>query len=432
MVGDSAAQVRLEVAKTLQALNDADALDPLLSQLAQEQDPPVKAAIAQAIAPIRDLRAVPELRKLLADPSFVAAQAGAETIGELAPLILQKQPAVAAEIAAELDKLLQQRANSPGSVPLVEAIVQAMASLDQPSLEKTFYHLLTSSQPQAVRRWAIHGLSELKDANSLDLVINSLDDTDASVRLEAVSALANVGTFENGDLLYHRMNPTEEPDSSVRDQAWQVLSTLLAAAPAQQLSTWADRFSDDPAKRVVVLKILADKQAQNHADDDLAYTRQNIGETLIKLNQPADASDYFRQALDYWSKKNEERFTAGLTRQLINALLRAHEYTDAVQFGGSLIQSDRGQQMTVGPAIRTEAERLRDTGDLQSALVLIDEAKKMQPGLDPRYAHDLDDIAADVRKKMTSQGNGGPQSSLSIKPQIAYTYAINLRAPYCC
>jgi HEAT repeat protein len=411
MVGDSAAQVRLEVAKTLQALNDADALNPLLSQLAQEQDPVVKAAIAHAVAPIRDLRAVPELRKLLADPSFVAAEAGAEAISELAPLIVQKQSAVATEIAGDLDKLLRKRSASPGSAQLVEAIVQAMASLDQPSLEKTFYHLLTSTQSPAVRRWAIHGLSELKDANSLDLIINSLDDPDASVRLEAVSALANVGTFENGDLLYHRMNPTEEPDSTVRDQAWQVLSKLLTGAPAQQLSAfWADRFLDDSAKRVVVLKILADKQSQSHADDDLAYTRQNIGETLMKLNQPADASDYFRQALDYWSKKNEERFTAGLTQQLINALLRAHEYTDAIQFGATLIQADRGQQMTVGPAIRTEAERLRDTGDLQSALVLIDEAKKMQPGLDPRYAHDLDDIAATVRKKMTTQGNAGPQS----------------------
>ncbi|HEY1685875.1 MAG TPA: HEAT repeat domain-containing protein [Tepidisphaeraceae bacterium] len=407
MVGDSSAEVRLEVATTLRALNDADALDPLLAQLAQETDPAVKAALAGAIAPIRDLRALPELRKLLNDPSFAAAQAGAEAITELAPLILQKDPAAAGQIATELNQSLDQRGSAPGNGAWKEAVVEAMANLHQPSLDRTFYHLLTSSQPPSVRRWAIHGLSELKDNNSLDLIINSLDDSDASVRLEAVNALSNVGTFENGELLYRRMNQTEEPDQGVRDAAWQVLIKLLAGAPTQQLTSWADRFSDDPARRAEVLKILADKQTQAHAEDDLAYTQQNIGECLMKTNQPAQASDYFRQALDYWSKKNEERFTAGLTQQLITALLRAHEYTDAVQFGSTLIQNDRSQQMTVGPAIRAEAERLRDSGDLQSVLVLIDEAKKMSPALDPRYAHDLDDIAADVRKRIASQGSSG-------------------------
>lgn len=407
MVGDSSPQVRLEVATTLRALNDAGALDALLAQLPQERDPQVKAAIAEAIAPIHDLRAVPELRKLLGDESFVAAQAAAEAIAELAPLIVQEQPAVATQIGTELNTLLKKDASSPGAAGLAEAIVEAMASLNQPTLEPTFYHLLTSNQPPGVKRWAIHGLAALKDSNSLDLIINSLDDPDPSVRLEAVNALAAVGTFENGDLLYHRMTPTEEPDESVRDAAWDVLSKLLQGAPAQQLSAWADRFSDDPAKRVVVLKILAEKQQENHADDDLAYTRQNIGESLMKIDHPAEAADYFRQALDYWSKKNEERFTAGLTQQLITALLRAHEYPDAIQFGSSLIQTDRSQQMTVGPAIRTEAERLCDTGDLQSALVLIDEAKKMQPALDPRYAHDLDDIATEVHKKINDAGTGG-------------------------
>lgn len=407
MVGDSAAQVRLEVATTLRALNDAAALDALLAQLAQEQDPDVKAAIAQAIAPIRDLRAVPELRKLLHDPSFAAAQAGAAALGDLAPLILQTQPALAPQIADDLKNVLQQRTGSPGSAKLKEAVVKAMAALDQKSLEPTFYSLLTSQQPPVVRRWAIHGLSALKDPNALDLVINSIDDPDASVRLEAVSALANIGTFENGELLYHRMSPNEEPDQAVRDQAWQVLSKLLSGAPTQQLTFWADRFHDDPAKRVVVLKILTDKQQQANDNDELALTRQNIGECLMNLNQPADAVGYFRQALDYWSKKNEERFTAGLTQNLINAQLRAHEYTEAVQFGSSLIQSDKSQQMTVGPAFRAEAERLRDTGDLQSALVLIDQAKKMQPALDARYAHDLDDIAAEVRRRLAGRSSNG-------------------------
>lgn len=411
MVGDSSPAVRLQVAITLRALNDSEALDALLAQLAQETDPNVKAAIARALAPMRDLRVVPELRKVLHDPSYTAASAAAEALSELAPLMLQRDPKMAAAVTDDLKQVLQKSSDSPGSAALKEAVVQAMASLRQPSLAPVFYKMLTTPEPAGVRRWAIVGLGDLKDSNASDLIINSIDDPDASVRLAAVDALANVGSFENGELLYRRMNQSIEPDATVRDHAWHVLADLLKGAPPQQLSVWADRFSADPAKRIVVLKILAKKQLDNKQLDDLAYTQQNIGECLMKLTDPADAAGYFRQALDYWAKKNEERFTAGLTQQLINALLRAHEYTEAIQFGSSLIQADKSQQMTVGPAIRTEAERLRDTGDLQSALVLIDQAKKMDPPLDPRYAHDLDDIASGIRRKLSGQTTTQPESS---------------------
>src|SRR5256885_11397090 len=69
MIGDSSVEVRMDVAQALRALNDASALKPLLTQLAQEQNPDVRAALAKAIAPIRSLTALPELRKLLSDRS---------------------------------------------------------------------------------------------------------------------------------------------------------------------------------------------------------------------------------------------------------------------------------------------------------------------------------------------------------------------------
>src|SRR5439155_15354816 len=58
MVGDSSPEVRIEVAGALRALNDAGALKPLLTQLAQEPEADVRAALAKAIAPIRDLSAL--------------------------------------------------------------------------------------------------------------------------------------------------------------------------------------------------------------------------------------------------------------------------------------------------------------------------------------------------------------------------------------
>src|SRR5207249_8887309 len=100
------------------------------------------------------------------------------------------------------------------------------------------------------------------------------------------------------------------------------------------------------------------------------------------------------------------------------ALLKAHQYVQAVQFSGNLIKGDAGQQQTVGPAIRTEAERLRDANDLKSAWDLIQAAKKMDPPLSPRYSHDLDEIESEVRRRMASDRttpSTGPQSASTLR-----------------
>jgi HEAT repeat protein len=56
MVGDSASQVRLEVAVTLGNAGERGAVDALLTQLAQERDVAVKAEIVRALGPSHDLR----------------------------------------------------------------------------------------------------------------------------------------------------------------------------------------------------------------------------------------------------------------------------------------------------------------------------------------------------------------------------------------
>jgi HEAT repeat protein len=414
MVGDSSPQVRIEVAGALRALNDANALDALLSQSAQETDPDVRAALARAIGPIRDLRALPEMQRLVHDPSYAVAAAAAEAIAALGPQIRAKDPALALKTANDLKQILETRTGDAGSLALREAVVEAMGSLREPTLLSTFYTLLRPRESTQVRRSALKALGDMRDPNSVDLVINSLDDPDASVRLEAVEALGKVGSFEHAQALYRRLNPAEESDSSVRERAWRVLQALLPAAPKDQLSAWADRFNAEPSRRLIILKSLADKQLKDKEDERLAYTRQNIGETLMLLSQPADAAGYFRDALDYWNSRGRERMVnEGLISQLLGALLKARQYAQAAEFGSKLIKEDVGQQQTVGPALRTEAERLRDANDLKAALELIGEAKKMNPPLSPRYFRDLEDIESEVRRRMATDARptSGPQSA---------------------
>ncbi len=424
MVGDSSPEVRIEVAGALRAINDAAALEPLLTQLAQESDPDVRVALAKAVAPIRDLKALPAMRKLLRDPSFAVAEAAADAIRQLGPQLRDKEPTMAVQTAADLREVLTGTEGRPGSARLREACVEAMVPLRDPSLLVTFRKLLVARESREVRRSALKALGELREPKVAEAIINSLEDPDNTVRLEAVEALGKIGTFEHAEMLYRSLNPNLEPDPSVRQRAWAVMTGLFPSAPQEQLADWADRLKDDPERRLVVLKALADKQQQGKLEERLAYTRENIGHLLLTLKQPTEAVVYLKQALEYW---NTHEAPPIVLQRLIalemKALLNAKQYAEAAQFGSRLLKNDASQQQTVFVAFREEAQQLQKDKDLKSALSLIAESKKMDPPLSPRFARDLQDIESEIRRQMgetrpVGEPGAGPQSARRAHPLV--------------
>jgi HEAT repeat protein len=417
MIGDSSPDVRVAVADALRAVNDTSALTPLLTQLAQEREDSVRAAIARALGASGDLRALAPLRKLLRDPSLAVAQAAADAVRELGPKVRDGNPVLAKETAEELRQVLDERAGEPGSQALRESLVLAMAPLREPSLLPVYYKVLRlSSEAGPVRRAAVKALGELRRPEAADVLVNLLDDPDATVRLEAVEAIGKSGTFQHADAVYRRLSPSAESDRSVRERAWQVLEGMFPTMPAEQLSQWAERFADDPGRRLVVLAALADRQAKDgNRAEPLAYTRKALGETLMSLNRPADAAPYFRQSLGFWGIKDPKGMMAvGVSQELMTALLRAKQYPAAVAFGGELLSADLSNQQLVGPAIRGEAQRLVDANDLSGAQSLIVESRRMVPPLDARYTQALAELEAEVRRRVAEAGRrrkNGPRSA---------------------
>ncbi len=127
--------------------------------------------------------------------------------------------------------------------------------------------------------------------------------------------------------------------------------------------------------------------------EQLAYSRQSTGETLLKLNRPQDAVTNFQAALDYLEgNKNDPSVTDRLVGQLMDAFLLSRQYQQAAAFAGKEIAANRAQQETMGSKIENEADRLvgdgdqkNDTAELRDALNLISEAMKIKPALDERY-----------------------------------------------
>jgi HEAT repeat protein len=400
MIGDSSTDVRIEVVRSLRFINDAAALQALLTQLGQEPSADIRSAIAQALAQIGDLRAAPELLRLLDDPSLRVAESAARALYDLGPALRESDGKFAHQLALRLQTVLEQRtaAADAQSSGLREAAVLALAPLRDPAVGETLLRLLRPGESVGVRRGAIKGLGELRDARAADSVAACLDDPAGAIRLEAVDALNKLGSVEHVDALLERTG-TAETDTSIRDRAWQVVESFLPKLNKDKLASLAERFREEPTRRLLVLKNLAAMQVRDKDLAQLAYTQQNIGETLMQLDHPADAEIYLRQALDYWqAQKVENMVTEQLIDRRTDALLRSKQYAEVARFGETLIARQTAYQQTIGSRIRAETERLVKDKDYADAAALIAEARKMNPRLAAQYLEVLDDLETQINR----------------------------------
>jgi HEAT repeat protein len=420
MVGDSATNVRLQVAKTLGALNDPAALQPLLAQLAQETNPDVRAAIATALGPIRDLKAVPPLLNVVNDDSFAVARAGADALKELGPKLRDDNPNLASQTAARLNDVLQKTEGKTGAQELRESLVEAMATLRQHDLIRTFQGLLNQNESVRVRRAALKGLGEIGDPKTADIIVPSLTDQQSAIRLEAVLAMGKVATVENADAIANRVDPQQEPDESVRGEAWKVFQSLLPQMEPPRLQDFADRFSKDPNQRLVILSQLADKQLALHDVDGLALTKENLGQVSAKLNDYKTAAVYYQQALTA-HENDTGTVKERLVQNTTDALLKSDQYPEAAKFASDLLKKNNEFQDIIGSSFRTEAENLNKDNHPQSALDVIKQAETIDPPLAPKFQQQLREVEDAARKQLADKSkspssDSTPHSAGSVVP----------------
>jgi HEAT repeat protein len=429
MIADSSPHVRVAVADALAAINDTAALDPLLEQLAQETDPVVRATIARALGPINDLKAVDALLALLKDPSPSVAQAAAEALELLGPRILSDNPALAQRTANELQATLQRHPLAAGNAELREALIDAMVPLKQEVLLPFLRERLRGDlgESAAIRRLALKAIGAIGNPQSAGVLVSLLEDKDAGVRLEAVTALGNLPTAsEYAEVLLTRLNAEQEP--SIRDKIWKVLESVFPDLSDQRLNNFVEKFPNEPNRKLAVLRALAAVQLKNRKLDDLAITHQNIGATLMdmKVNDAREASEaareaaeFFRQALEHQrSRPNAaQQVITRLMGQRMNALLRSEQYAEAIAFAGQCIAENNSFQPEVAVPIVHEAQRLSADGKLEDSLKLIAEAMKMDPQLAEQFRDQLKEIEGEVRKKQNERRGAG--AALTASPRAA-------------
>ena len=437
MIADSDADVRKAVIVALKAVNDAPSVDPLLTQLSRETDPAVKVAIAQALGVLKKLKSVDALLALLNGPPTRAGDAVAEAAAEALDALgeqIRDDPAMRVRVSVNLRIKLESTAARFGTENLRAALLEALAPLRDPNLLRVFIIALDAADPQAVkiRIAACKGLGNMTTRDDMDAAAGALvgalrHDSAPSVQLEAARALEKVGTLPRADALYEQLNPRGgASDASVREACWTALVAILQreASADVLLGTWQERFRDDPSirndlkkraamiqRRLVILKLARDRliidaPKNPQADRKLAGVQQNIGEAHLALAQWGEAAASFRASMTYWQAHGAQpHIIAQLSEQLVEALLRAGSYSEAVQFASERIAASPQESGDMGHRIRSEVERLRDSKkpeDWKSALQLIEEASKMRPPLSDPYAEPMQRYKTELQVRIKS------------------------------
>jgi HEAT repeat protein len=412
MIDDPDPRVRFAVADALAALNDKQALAPIIAQLAREEDPAVRAALTNALGQIGDTAAVPTLLDLLGNGNDVVAASAAEAMQKLGSKLKDIPAGQARDAAKKLQALLVR----PGaSQSLREKAIGAMTELRDPSLLQAYRDVLNNpNESSLMKQRAIHGIGNIGDPKTADDIGTMLRDPDAGIKTAAVEEIAKVNGINYVRKLVEMLQPSAEaPD--IQDKAWVALQFFLSQLDTGTLQDFADKFKDKaPDKRA---RLLDEKQTREVKStdpkeiDDRPLTLQNLGETQMELQDYNGAAASYGQAIvaigDKLAPSSAQMIQ--LIRANMKALLRAGKYSDAIKFAETSIKNDSSQDREMSTLIVQELKDLMQDGSpsaLKKALELIDEAQKLQ-NMPPKFYDDLRDFKNAIDQRTAKEKGSG-------------------------
>jgi hypothetical protein len=397
LISDPSPPVRELAARVVRARSDESALEALLAQIAVERDPTARLSQVEALVPLRRPEAVPVLLDLAAGPSpdplrFRAARVAAD-LAEAS-----QDPAVAGETSRRLRAL-----HAAGDAATRSAVLQALSRLSTPDLALFYLDLLARPRrgPQAQsavdRSLVLRGVEMLGDANLLGAVTPSLSDPSPRVRESAVAAVAATGGFEQARQLSRYFDPQFESDERVRQAAWEAFVSTLPDAQDRQLAAWPDRL-DDPVRKIVILRELADR-ARLRADDAALADRQvQIADLLLAMpDSMLQAARLYEAALDQALGAPDRPAAPAVVivtrlRAALSAYARAGRIDDVSRLGQSLIDQRPELRQDVGAAIKREAERMAGVGNQAGARELLEATLAWPSPLDEASRRNLRDL----------------------------------------
>src|SRR5690606_24231309 len=130
------------------------------------------------------------------------------------------------------------------------------------------------------------------------------------------------------------------------------LTSLFPRAQPRELENFADFFQAEgqPDRRLAVLRVIAAAEEVEGDVEQLAWRRHEMAGVLLEdLNQPSEAAELYRAALDYSLESGGPIGTIKVReKDTLRAYLRARRFDDALAFAAERLAADPGFEESLG------------------------------------------------------------------------------------
>jgi HEAT repeat protein len=289
LLADDDPRIRRVAALLVASQSDAAALPQLLDRLQTEEAAAVREALVTALGQLREPEAVSAVLAEVQNASpTVAAAAAAALARQVERGALGRELAPAA-IEALLNRFDRINSNSAADSALRESLLTAMGRVGDPALLRAIEAGL-KSPAATVRLAAVKSLARCGNGKSVSLLEPLMRDADRGVRQAAIAGFGTLGGEEGLKAVLARTNPDSEPDATVRQQAWDVVMSLLSNTSVDSLGETIDSLegrADAASQRLRMMQLLVERMAQA-GSDDYAQAARKLGLALLKVGRPAE------------------------------------------------------------------------------------------------------------------------------------------------
>lgn len=240
---------------------------------------------------------------------------------------------------------LQIYADNAGLGTAMPMLIRAMKDAHKDYRMSAIYYALEKSSPAGpwiseldktknpeIESEIIFLLGALEDETALPTIVRYMDSPDASVRCEAVSAIASIeGSAGTGKIVNHLLKYAAEPDLSIAKTA------LLSSTTTEDIKPFVESIpgASDAAK-VVLLEILAEKGSPDFFDDLMEYSRnenKEVSYAAVKGLKNVVTEKNLEVLLDLLDEDQETEWKDEIQQAIITAVNMAKDkskYVDKV------------------------------------------------------------------------------------------------------
>lgn len=376
LLGDPNSRIRRASALGLANLRDIASVDAMLTRLEIEQVDTVRQAIITALGLLGEARVTAAIISTLSSEENNVAAAAAIALARISDKHPLDDQTASQAVEALLDRYSAVGAQDGDATALQEALLRAMGIVGGEAFAPVLKEAL--DDPEAtIRLAAVNGLARQGYDGSCQWIEPHLQDPDRGVRQAVITTLGQLGQIDRLGAILARTKPHIEPDSAVRQQAWEAVTKLLAQADVKVLWVLSDELKDDPeeaTRRIEILQMLVDKLA-NGDPLALADADRELGGALLEAGRPAEAVPHFAQAYEVLIKADSPEVLE-VWAQLLGSMLGAED-PDVI---ATIVAQENPRRYEVAvDLLQTHLQQLLESQEHSACILLASDALKQMP-----------------------------------------------------